>query len=97
MTRITAILFSLILGFAVFCCNLTPVQPARTWSIASCSAAGQRIQALDCRNTAGKPLWVTPKGKPFAQVCESASYDYHAAAISSISDCAQINTAFRVE
>lgn len=70
---------------------------AKDWSTVDCADAGARIESLQCRDEKGRPLWVTPKGKPFSEVCKNAPYDFHASSIANIKSCDQIDSAYRVK
>jgi len=40
-----------------------------------CLEVGRRLKQLDCRYADGAPIWLTPKGTPLAEACETAAAD----------------------
>lgn len=67
--RQLALVALLVLG-----CSSTSRTPAVTpppdgdW----CAAAEARLEALDCRDPRGDPMWVNRRGERFAETCQTA-------------------------
>lgn len=64
---------------AAFGCQpeMQPVPPPTDTS--ACGAAGQQLEALQCKDREGHPMWINLDGVPFKKVCEDAQQDGRAA------------------
>ena len=63
-----------------------------------CARAGERVCMLGCRDVTGAPLWRTPAGTPFAETCRRALADgrnWHPACLAIITNCGQVEAAYR--
>lgn len=66
----------------------------------ACGLAGATLCRLQCRDEDGVPLWRTPAGRPFADVCRVAlvdGRDWHPTCLARITDCSQVEAAFRAK
>jgi len=58
-----------------------------------CDAAGRRLKELQCTGNYGEPLWQTPSGTPFAEVCRRREVDGDSVCprcLRGIRDCSEI-------
>jgi hypothetical protein len=81
-----------VISISIAGCLISTPAPINT--PADCDAAGARLQALAC-SANGRPLWITPRGTPFADVCKSAKIPYNADRLSVVNDCSAVDSVFR--
>ena len=65
-----------------------------------CGRAGATLERLQCRDSAGAALWVTPEGVSFAEACRYAfadGRDWHAECVATIRACDEVGAAYRGE
>ena len=64
----------------------------------NCAAAGERLCQLRCRGALAIPLWVSPMGTPYAEVCRRAfadGRDWRPDCVRRITSCDQFDAAYR--
>jgi hypothetical protein len=65
-----------------------------------CGRAGATLERLQCRDSAGAALWLTPEGVTFAEACRYAfadGRDWHAECLATIRACDEVGAAYRGE
>jgi len=66
----------------------------------ACGLAGEHLCRLGCRSNTGAPLWRTPAGRSFADVCREAAADgrsWRPDCLARITDCSQVESAYRTK